>query len=653
MFQRIPNHCVIAVAISAVFILTQCAHDSTCEQKNGREEYLARIGCASDFSMLQGAPLSAQFSQIDAVKLVYDLKTGKLYYINNAKYRFHFDFCASYLTYLGDLFVFNEVEYGHSGTRRFLLANLNYYRNSNLYTLEFFSDDQITGPQIALLLDKVSNSVYFKDQLYVLSNANVGQELAQVPGARIITVDQLFGKQQYQPMVLEKSFGYLQKVGKDSFEKHAFSRNDIILTDFLPNDIPFCQGILTTAFQTPLAHVNILSHNRKTPNCAYKPAWNDSRLQQLVGKLVSYEVLPDTFYIKEASLEVAKIFWEGRSKVPKRSLRRNLTVTALLDVQQINRNSADIVGAKAANLGELDKIVLPSGGKIPVPEAAFAIPFFYYQQHIEQNGLQMLIDQVVQNDSIYNNRTLLSAHLKTLQDSIVACRLQPAFLQMLTRKLKSGAGGITEFRFRSSTNAEDIAGFTGAGLYESKTGSLVRPDKSIEKAVKKVWASLWTLRAFEERLHAHIDQNNLAMGILVHRAFGTEEANGVAITRHLYRNGYPSFTINVQKGEVSVVLPEHNETPEQLLVNYSDFLAGKNTIAVDYISHSSLNQFHPLLRDDEIQLLATYLYAIKKHFYYASGRTVLGPEFVEFAMDVEFKLDRGTRKVYVKQARPY
>lgn len=643
---------IFLTALTLLLPLLQCTEKQVCAQQKPDEDYLATIQCPSDFSLLKGAPLSGQYTRVDAIKLVYDLQTNRLYFANNDKYRFHFDFCSRFLSYPGDLAQFNTVEYGHSGTRRFLPANLNYYQSSDVYTLEFFSDDRITASQIALLFDRVARSVYFRDKLYLLSNANVEGQLAGFDAARVLTVDRIFGNQQYQPMVTERSFGYLQKVGKNDFETHDFTRHDIVLTDFLPNDLPFCQGILTTAFQTPMAHINILSHNRKTPNCAYKTAWTDPAVQQLVGKLVSYEVLPDTFYLKEATIGEARAFWNGKRHAFLRKLACDLTVTTLRDVRKIDRNSAAAVGAKAANFGELEKIVLPDHTKIPIPEGGFAIPFYYYRQHITQHGLQQQIDAIVQNDSIFNNRTLLYRHLKALRDSIVAMPVNRELLRRVTEKMKS-CPGYTEFRFRSSTNAEDIPGFTGAGLYTSKTGSLANPDKSIEKAIKKVWASLWTPRAFEERMYANIDQSNLAMGILVHRAFGTEEANGVAITRDLYRSGYPACTVNVQKGESSIVLPENGATPEQFLIKYSSFVTGSDAIAVDYISHSSLNDFQPLLRPDEIRLLADYLFAIKKHFYYASGGVVLGPVFFDFAMDVEFKLDRGSRKIYVKQARPY
>ena len=633
-----------------LLILTQCQHAPPCAQKTTDEDFLSAIQCATDFSFLMGLPLSSRYAQVDAIKLVYDLKTNALYFINNQKYSFHYEFCARFLSYPGELSEFNAVEYGHKGSRQFLPANLNYYRASDVYTLEFFSDDKITAPQIRKLYYEVAQRVFFREKLRLLSGDGV--QVPDMDASRFISVDQLFANQRYQPMVLSTTYGYLQKVGKSDFETHAFTSRDIILTDFLPNDLPFCQGILTTDFQTPLAHINILSHNRKTPNCAYKGAWTDPRIQALAGKLVCYQVLPDTFYLTEVPLKQAQFFWDLKRKQPGRKLQCDLRERRLLDIEKIDRTSGAIVGAKAANFGELDKIRLPDHSKIPTPEGAFAIPFFYYRQHIGQHHLQGLIDGIIQSDSILNNRLLLDKSLKALRDSIVSCPLDQNLLRMVTDKMKA-ANGYTDFRFRSSTNAEDIPGFTGAGLYSSKTGSLTRPDKKVDHAIKKVWASLWTLRALEERMNAQIDQSNLAMGILVHRAFGTEEVNGVAITRDLYRAAYPAFTVNIQKGESSVVLPENQATPEQFLLKYGDLDANSDDFSVEYISHSSLNEFKPILSREEMSLLAAYLYAIKKRFYYAAGGMVLGPGFYDFAMDVEFKLDRGTRKIYVKQGREY
>ena len=58
-----------------------------------------------------------------------------------------------------------------------------------------------------------------------------------------------------------------------------------------------------------------------------------------------------------------------------------------------------------------------------------------------------------------------------------------------------------------------------------------------------------------ERSYFGIDQKSVAMAILCHRSFPGESANGVVITKNLYRKNYRGFVVNAQKGDVSVVKP--------------------------------------------------------------------------------------------------
>lgn len=80
-----------------------------------------------------------------------------------------------------------------------------------------------------------------------------------------------------------------------------------------------------------------------------------------------------------------------------------------------------------------------------------------------------------------------------------------------------------------------------------KTGSLFSKNKSIEKAIKQVWASVWDFKAYQEREYFHINQSKIAMAVLIHRAFGTELANGVALTQNPYRLEQFAFLVNAQE----------------------------------------------------------------------------------------------------------
>ncbi len=640
--------------IALLSITMGCAQNTSCTYQGGTLDYLTSIRCRQDFTVLESKPLSQNYGNVQSIKLIYDIKKQSIYFIDSKKYTYHFDFCSDYLKSYDDLIDFNNNEYSDSPKRKYVLANLNYYAASGLYTLELFADDRCPASYVLAMYQSVQKHTYFAEQVRLLNKTAETQRIINENGKKIpfVSVDEIFGKQTFQPMIIASSYGYLRKVDKLAFDTFAFKKHDIIVTNFLPNNFPYAQGIVTSVFQTPLCHVNILSHNRKTPNCAYKLAFDDALIKKYLNQLVYFEVTADTFIIRKADPKKAMAYWNLKEHKPTKILNCNTTVNTLLDIKNVNMYSVSVVGGKAANFGELDKIKLNDNSKIPMPEGAFAIPFYFYKQHLMRNNILPLITNLLVHPEIKEDRVQLEKALQRIQDSILKSPIDASLLLAVMEKLKAN-GTYTEFRFRSSTNAEDVPGFNGAGLYDSKTGSVTNPKKTVELAIKKVWASLWDIRAFEEREAASISQSSVAMGVLVHRAFGTEEANGVAITKDLYRKGYPAFTINIQKGENSVVLPTDSSTCEQFLIKFSGALTGNHSTAVEYISHSSLNEQKALLTDAEIEILTNYLVAIKHHFYSRLNMAFKGVDYDDFGMDVEFKLDKTTRKIYIKQARTY
>jgi len=208
---------------------------------------------------------------------------------------------------------------------------------------------------------------------------------------------------------------------------------------------------------------------------------------------------------------------------------------------------------------------------------------------------------------------------------------------------------------------EDLADFNGAGLYTSVSVQLNDPERSVEAAIHLLWASLWNDRVFDERVFANIDESSVAMGILVHPAFFSEKANGVAVSRDVTdRNRGDRFYVNVQAGEATVTNLAPGFVSEQFGGQWPS-----RTPTVRYLSRSSLvdgdvlewtsfeNGVDIYYRgevDGEIRQLMCALDAVHQHFRPLIDLDEANPYF---AMEVEFKLAGDQRELVFKQARLY
>ncbi|MBL4632599.1 MAG: hypothetical protein JKY56_01930 [Kofleriaceae bacterium] len=301
-------------------------------------------------------------------------------------------------------------------------------------------------------------------------------------------------------------------------------------------------------------------------------------------------------------------------------------------------------GGKASHYAELATV--PG---VPVPKA-FGIPIYYYDQFMKENGFDSRVETLLADSTFQSDPMVRDEELRKLRSDMKAAPINAEFIAALTAKLQSQYRGI-RMRFRSSTNAEDLEGFTGAGLYTSKSGDLNDPDKRIEDAIRKVWASVWFFRAFEERAFRSIAHLKVGMALLVHRSFPDEYANGVAITANIFDSSgqNPAFYINVQRGEASVVIPEAGVHSDEILYQY--YNEGQ---PAQYLRHSTeVSQGENVLSLSQLFAVGQALDAIHRHFAESYG----GDPNQFYGMDVEFKFDDltpgGEIELQVKQARPH
>ncbi|MEJ6796273.1 MAG: PEP/pyruvate-binding domain-containing protein [Flavobacteriales bacterium] len=619
-----------------LIILLNCCSSSPVAQ-----EYLNSLS-ESDFIALQREPLSSKYSQVQAVKVIYDLKTKEIYYISNS-FQYHNKFCQTVLGYNEPLGIFNRDNYGTDRDKRqYLLANINFFSSRKEYILELSPSDQMLISDITLLHNRVAETSFLTpDVKLILNSARLinSESKLTIP---FIKPEEIYKNQNFQSVSKFTGKGKLRKIELSELSNSSIDEDDIILINGTPLQLAGVSGIITTDLQTPLSHLSILGQNRKIPVMALKDAWDDENINSLIGKQIELTVSIDGFTISETN------GLSNSKKERKRLyLKKNLNEKELIKAKDFNRKTANYCGYKAENFGILYQLAKKMD--FSVPEAAFGIPFYYYQQHAEKSEVIGLIAQL-ENHS--NPKELLS----TIREKIKSTPVDSTLILNIENQLE-GMSSFNRFRFRSSTNAEDMKGFSGAGLYSSKTAltgsAIVEKDegKTIENALRKVWASLWKDSAYDERAYFNIQQEDVMMGILVHRSFPDEEVNGVAISKNLYRENNLGFVVNAQLGDSSVVQPNPAITCDQFIcypTQESGFYTQNQTIEI--ITTSSLNDFNLVMTSDEIYRLANVIQGIKKYFYY---RDFTSATFNEYALDFEFKLEKDSRELYLKQVRPF
>jgi pyruvate, water dikinase len=599
------------------------------------------------FFRLSGLPLSEKYGQVSSVKVVYDLETKKIYFINSKYFKYHHEFCNSQLFNSDlDLEYFNKENYSDSPDRRFLLANINYFESPDIFALEISPVDLMTDDQIVFLYDIICQKSFLGSKLKLLINSSRLQTHEQILNSRIpvITAESIYKNIDYQAISKYSSNGTLRFISDLNGAIDELTPDDIIVINETPLYLPEVAGIIVTEMQTPLSHLTILGQNRRIPICTWKSAFTDGDLLSLENRKIYFKVQGDNFTVKPADN-----CRSSKRKFRKISLKYDLSVDSLVDVKHMNDKAYRYCGNKASNFGILYKISKKAGFK--TPENAFVIPFYFYNEHIKNSEAGMLIDSLLRNKgSFIGNNDSLKYILTSIREAIMETPIDESLVESVKGKIRS-QDEFTSFRFRSSTNAEDTKGFSGAGLYSSKTGVSIRSKKSIENAIKSVWASLWSYNAFMEREYYNIDHRDVYMGILVHRSFPSEDVNGVAITKNIYRDDSFGFVVNAQKNDEKAVKPGSGITCDQFICypdNSDNIYKSKN--AVDIITVSNINDGKLVMTDSEIQDLANQLEIIKQFFYRHSHTS---KTYINYGLDIEFKLDGENRDLYIKQVRIY
>lgn len=640
-----------------------------CQLPSGSEspEFLKIVGCDSDFQALASVPVTVDLPGARSTKVVLDqADNNALYFQNSVKYQIHYEFVSTHLSGNGlpivpDLAGFNTTEY-YTPDRRFILGAVTYYEGPQIWALEISPYDTASAAMITLLYQTVAKNGFFGKKLrfHPTSDA-VAVEAAKLGSAvPIVTTDELYAAIDYQPLSLATAIGRLRFEKAANLATTYLTHEDIVVLDEAPNDISVVQGLITEEFQTPLSHINVLSQNRHTPNMGLRGAMTNTTLRALEGKLVELTVGASEWTVREVTTAEAEAYWEAHKPTPVVLPQLDLTVTGLWNIEDVTPEPA----AGASLRDAIKKSVLAFGGKaaqysilartdgVPI-QKAFAVPVYYYDQFMKQNGFYDMINGFLADATFKSDAAVRDQKLAELRAAMAVAPIDMEFQTLLKDKI-AAEYGMHKMRFRTSTNSEDLDGFPCAGCYESHSGDPAVWD-DVLNAIRETYMSTWSFRTFEERSYYSIAHDSVGMALLVHWNFPNEEANGVAITANPFDDTGvdPAFYVNVQDGgDIEVVAPPPGVTSDQFLYYFS-----QPNQPTTYLTHSSIIPTgKAVLSNVQIHSLGVALDAIHKRFSPAYGPAAGNTGW--YAMDVEFKFDDEAAPgkeptLYVKQARPY
>jgi hypothetical protein len=288
-------------------------------------------------------------------------------------------------------YAFSQTQYWVAQGRRYLLGTLVRYA-SGLQAVEYTPGDAIDPEQMKRGFFAVMRRVP-DPRAWSLRPADAHQLafMRQIEGSvPIVSTNAPFIGVDYQPLTQAVGYGTLRFVPSAELASAEIGPHVIVVTDDVPNGIPLVGGLVTEAFQTPLAHVNVLSQARGTPNMALRGAHADPRFKPLFGKLVRLEVGAADVTLRAASADEADAFWRahaatGEPVVPP----LDDSVRGMVELPGRGLEDLPAVGAKAAQLAELYRVSerRPNQGCPPdtvplhVPRDAFAVPVAYYLDH--------------------------------------------------------------------------------------------------------------------------------------------------------------------------------------------------------------------------------------------------------------------------------
>jgi pyruvate, water dikinase len=319
----------------------------------------------------------------------------------------------------------------------------------------------------------------------------------------------------------------------------------------------------------------------------------------------------------------------------------------ILNFENLDKNSLQLVGGKNASLGEMIK----TGIRVP---PGFAVTTDSYFSFISETAIKDKIFNILSNIPPDEVESLNKASVEIqelINNASLPDVIQSAIAEGYSRLCEQCSVENVPVAVRSSATAEDLPTASFAGQQDTYLW-VEGPDRVIN-SVQKCWASLFTPRAIDYRNKNNFPHEKVLISVGVQKMVNSKAA-GVM------------FTINPTDGDPSKVVIEGNwglgETvvggtvnPDKFVVDKVVMETSEKTISAKHIKcvydpdkgevvNADVDkdmQSECCMEDREVKELVKIAKEIEKHY----GRAM----DIEWAIDEDFSFPES---VFIVQARP-
>ena len=225
-----------------------------------------------------------------------------------------------------------------------------------------------------------------------------------------------------------------------------------------------------------------------------------------------------------------------------------------------------MVGGKASSLARMVNAGLPVPGGFYLTTAA-------YKGFVAENDLQAAIIDLARPEITGNTVSFESAS-KRIQDVISKPELSEALEAQIRQAYRALDGDGPAVAVRSSANAEDLPDMSFAGQQDTYLN--VRGDDALIAAVRDCWASLWTSRAISYRHQMGIEQDAVAMAVVV-QVMVPSDVSGILFTANPATGERSEIIINASFGLGEAVVGGQ-VTPDTYIVDRKSLMSKETVI---------------------------------------------------------------------------